>query len=208
MSNSPFDLLSQVMGGGAAEMIGGQLGLEPDQAQSAISVALPVLLGAMQRNASQPEGAEALLGALNRDHDGSLLDNLGGFLGGGAGGGTNTGVGEAILGHVFGGRMGAVQNQVGAATGLDAGSVGRLLSMLAPIVMAFLGRSTRGQGMNAGGLSDLLGVLGGASQQASGHSAIGDLLGGILDRDGDGSMMDDVAQMGMGVLGGLLGGKR
>jgi hypothetical protein len=208
MSNSPFDLLSQVMGGGAAEMIGGQLGLEPDQAQSAISVALPVLLGAMQRNAAQPEGAEALLGALNRDHDGSLLDNLGGFLGGGAGGGPNVGSGEAILGHVFGGRMGAVQNQVGAATGLDAGSVGRLLSMLAPIVMAFLGRSTRGQGMNAGGLSDLLGVLGGASQQASGHSAIGDLLGGILDRDGDGSMMDDVARMGMGVLGGLLGGKR
>lgn len=203
MSNSPFDLLSQVMGGGAADLIGGQLGLEPEQAQSAISVALPVLLGAMQRNAAQPGGAEALLGALHRDHDGSILDDLGGFLGGGGGG-----MGEAILGHVFGNRMGAVQNQVGAATGLDAGSVGRLLSLLAPIVMAFLGRSTRSQGMNAGGLSDLLGVLGGASQQASGHSAIGDLLGGILDRDGDGSMMDDVAQMGMGVLGGLLGGQR
>lgn len=204
MSNSPFDLLSEVMGGGTADLIGDQLGLEPRQAQSAISVALPVLLGAMQRNAAQPGGAEALLGALNRDHDGSLLDNLGGLLGGGGGGG----MGEAILGHVFGGRMGAVQNQVGAATGLDAGSVGRLLALLAPIVMAFLGRSTRNEGMNAGGLSDLLGVLGGASRQASGHSGIGDLLGGVLDRDGDGSMMDDVAQMGMGVLGDLLGGGR
>lgn len=204
MSQSSFDLLSQVMGGGTADLIGSQLGLEPDQAQSAISVALPVLLGALQKNAAEPAGAEALLGALRRDHDGSLLDDLGGFLGGGVGGGA----GEAILGHVFGGRRTAVENQVGAATGLDAGSVGRLLAILAPIVMAFLGRSTRGQGMNAGGLSDLLGVLGGASQRASGHSGIGDLLGGILDRDGDGSMMDDVAQMGMGVLGDLLGGKR
>ena len=38
--------------------------------------------------------------------------------------------------------------------------------------------------------------------------AAGGLLGQLLDRDGDGSAMDDVAQIGGSILGSLLGGKR
>ena len=42
-----------------------------------------MILAGLARNAAQPEGADPLHGAVQRDHDGSLLDDLGGFLGGG-----------------------------------------------------------------------------------------------------------------------------
>ena len=45
----------------------------------ALAGALPLLLGALGRNASQPAGAESLFGALERDHAGS--SDLGGLLG-------------------------------------------------------------------------------------------------------------------------------
>lgn len=50
----------------------------------AIAAALPVMLGAMGRNASQPDGADSLFGALGRDHNGGggLGDVLGAVLGG------------------------------------------------------------------------------------------------------------------------------
>ncbi len=77
-------------------------------------------------------------------------------------------------------------------------------SRIAPIVMAALGRA-RGQ---AGG-APVQDILGGAQthvQQAA--PGAGSFLNGLLDRDGDGSVADDVAQMGMSVLGSLLSGKR
>ncbi|MFQ6311749.1 DUF937 domain-containing protein, partial [Lysobacter capsici] len=61
------DLLNQLQGQPLAQL-GSQLGLSQPQTQSAVSAALPLLLGALGRNASQPQGAEALFGALQRDH--------------------------------------------------------------------------------------------------------------------------------------------
>ncbi|MCL4818661.1 MAG: DUF937 domain-containing protein [Vicinamibacteria bacterium] len=199
--SSLMEILGPVLGGGALQGIARQTGVQPAQAESAIGMALPVLIGALNRNAQNPQGAAALDKALGRDHDGSLLDDLGGLLGGGG----NAGAGAAILGHVLGGRQGAVENQIGQATGLDKAQVGQILALLAPIVMAALGRA-RGQ---QGGGFDLGALLGGAQadvQQRAPQSA--DLLTRILDRDGDGSVADDVAQMGAGLLGSLFGGKK
>jgi hypothetical protein len=198
--SSLMEILGPVLGGGALQGIARQAGVQPAQAESAIGMALPVLIGALNRNAQNPQGAAALDKALGR-HDGSLLDDLGGLLGGGG----NAGAGAAILGHVLGGRQGAVENQIGQATGLEKAQVGQILALLAPIVMAALGRA-RGQ---QGGGFDLGALLGGAQadvQQRAPQSA--DLLTRILDRDGDGSVADDVAQMGGGLLGSLFGGKK
>jgi len=65
--------------GPALGQISGQIGADPQSTQTAVSAALPLLLGALARNASQPGGAEALAGALGRDHDGSVLDHVAGF---------------------------------------------------------------------------------------------------------------------------------
>jgi hypothetical protein len=87
----------------------------------------------------------------------------------------------------------SLRGRVTQATGLDAGSAGSLLTMLAPIVMGALGRTNRQGGLD---ISSLSGLLGGASQQLAGADS--SLLGGLsqlLDSNQDGSSLDDVAQL-------------
>ena len=127
------DLLDQLQGPQIAQ-IGQQLGLSGTEASSAVSTALPVLLGALGRDASRPQGAEALYNALQNDHAG--LD-LGSVLGAVMGGG---GQGEQILGHIFGGQQPRAEQALGQVTGLGNDRAGSLLKMLAPIVLAYLAK--------------------------------------------------------------------
>ena len=92
MTSLTDDLASQLQGP-PMQQVAQQLGIDSSQASGAISAALPLLLGALGRNASQPQGAEALFGTLQKNHAG--LD-LGGVLGSVLGGG---GQGGEILGH-------------------------------------------------------------------------------------------------------------
>jgi hypothetical protein len=197
-----MDLLGDSLDQDTVAQIGDQLGMDPQTAQGAISAAIPMIVAGLARNASTPSGADALHGALSRDHDGSLLDDLGGFLGGGGGGGMG-GIGGAILGQVFGGRQGRMESSLGRATGLDGASAGQLLAMLAPIVMAALGRARSQNGLDSGGLGALLGGEQTRMQQAS-PDGFG-LLNGLLDQDGDGQIDDGIAQMGGSLLGSLFG---
>jgi hypothetical protein len=203
-----MQILDQALGGDTVEQIGSQLGMDPATAQSAVSLAIPVLVQALSRNAASPDGAQALESAVARDHDGSILDQLGGLLGGGllGGGGGQSGLGSmgsAILGHILGGSQGNVEQGIGRATGLDPGSAGQLLAILAPLVMGALGRA-RQQG--GGGLEA---ILGGAQQQVQQQAPESrGLLATILDSNQDGSALDDVARMGAGLLGGLFGGRK
>ena len=200
---SLMDLLGDSLDQGTVSQIGDQLGVDPQTAQNAISAAIPMIVAGLARNAQTPQGADALHGALSRDHDGSLLDDLGGFLGGGGGGAGMGGLGGAILGHVFGGRQSRMQDTLGRSTGLDGASSAKLLAMLAPIVMAALGRARSQNGLNSGGLTDLLGGERARMQQAS-PDGFG-LLNGLLDQDGDGRIDDGIAQMGGSLLGSLFG---
>lgn len=192
------DLMSQLEGAPLAE-ISQQLGLSPAQAQTAVGAALPLLLGALGRNASQPQGAQDLLGALQRDHAG--LD-LGGVLGSVLGGG---GQGGQILEHVFGNRQNNATQGLGAATGLGGSQAGSLLKLLAPIVLAYLARRMFAQGADATpqALGDVLGQEQQQIQQQGGLG--GGLLGAVLDRDGDGDT--DFSDL-VGLAGSVLGGRR
>lgn len=172
-----------------------QLGLSPQNTGNAIQAALPILLGQMSRNAAQPEGANALLGAVQRDHAGvdigGLLGGVLGAMGGGAPASGSAGLGDgmAILGHIFGGGSAqrAPASQVPSVPGLDGAKSAQLLALLAPLVMAALGRMTQGGGLDAGSLGKL---LGGESQRIAQAppSALGGLMGAVLDRDGDGQV--------------------
>jgi hypothetical protein len=194
------DLLGQQQGSEAVDQISQQVGAEPSMVNSAIQAALPAILGSLANNAATPQGAESLDNALANDHDGSLLDNLG-ALGGlvldqstptpraaDAGG---------ILGHILGSNQGAVAQEASQKSGLPIGQVAQILMMLAPIVMAYLGRQKQEQNVGAGGLGDLLGgLLGGQAAAApSSGNPMGDLASSVLDRDRDGSSMDDIASM-------------
>jgi hypothetical protein len=191
------DLLNGQLNSGAISQMSQAIGANQQSTATAVEAALPMIIGAMARNASTPEGASSLSGALDRDHDGSVLDDVIGFLGGAAQGAGN---GNGILGHVFGDRRPAVESGVSQASGLDMAQVSQLLMMLAPLVLGALGRTQRQEGLDSDGLA---GLLGQQSQSMSNSPMMG-VLSQILDRNNDGSMMDDVA----GMLGGFLGGRR
>lgn len=188
------DLLGQQQGNQAVEQISQQVGASPTVTNTAIQMALPMILNSLANNAKEPQGAESLNGALQQ-HDGGILDNLGSFIGG-----TNSQAassdGLGILGHIFGGNQGAVAQQVSQKSGMDIGQVAQLLITLAPIVMGFLGKKKQEQNLDANGLQNMLGEQQ-QTMQTSGNPMM-DMVSGMLDRDKDGSSMDDLASMAMG----------
>jgi hypothetical protein len=204
MSNPSLtdELFSQLQGA-PLQQVSQQLGIGQTQAAGAISAALPLLMGALGKNAAQPQGAEALFGALQRDHAGLDLGSvLGAVLGGGSAPTQNDG--GAILGHIFGGSQPRAEASLGQATGLGGDKAGMLMKILAPIVLSFLAQRFLGQGnASPSGLSQVLGQERQAVQQQGGLG--GGLLGAVLDQDGDGQLgFGDILKVG----GGLLGGKR
>jgi hypothetical protein len=208
--SSILDLLNSDMG---KQLIGGasaQSGQSADKTSSVLNMALPFLLGAMKKNSATPDGAAGLLGALNGKHDGSILDNLGGLFDGGVDDNVQQD-GAGILGHILGGSQPKIENAISQKSGMDAGSVAQILKVAAPILMGLIGKQTRQNNVSdSGGLGDLLGgLMGGGQQQEQ------SFLESLLDADGDGSVIDDVAGMVMGgdkkkggisdLLGGLFG---
>lgn len=186
------DLLGQEQGNQAVDQLSQNLGSNHTAVNSAIQMALPMILSGLARNAANPQGAESLNQAIEKDHNGSLLDNLSSYLGGGvepqASRQTN---GAGILGHIFGNNQTNAAQTVSEKSGLDIGQVSQLLIMLAPIVMNYLGKQKQEQNLDSGGLSNWLG----GQQQQIEQAPQGGFLSGIFDRDRDGSSMDDIASM-------------
>ncbi len=177
-----------------------QIGADPQQTATAANGIFASLLGGMANNAASEGGLSSLLGALDRNHDGSVLDDLPGLVGGllqsgGQGAGASNGLG--ILNHVLGGQQEAVAQQVSQSSGLNMGQVMKLLPVLAPIVMGVLGRAKNQGGFD---ISDLAGVLMGSAQSGAQQSGMGDLLGSVL-----GGVLGGGNQQGGGGLGGILG---
>lgn len=216
------DLASQLQGQ-PVQQIAQQLGIDPATAQSAVGAALPLLMGALGRNASDPQGAQALFGALQNDHagGGGIADVLGAVLGGQQGRQTD---GAGILGHIFGGGQPRAEQAVGQATGIGQDKAQLLLRWLAPIVLAYLAKrmfdnrqastvgspsqSEDGTGSAAepspGVLGDILGQETRRVEQQGGP--LGSVLGQVLDRDGDGDTdLSDLLKIGGSIFGGQRG---
>ncbi len=193
MSESLLQGLAQQFSGETIGQISNLLGAPQDQTGNAVAAALPMLLGSMMGAAQQPEGANALFGALNNDHDGSILDMLGPLLSGGYASRALGADGGRILGHILGNNRSNVEQAVSRGAGVEAGLIQKLLPMLAPIVMGYLGKRLRGGGLDAGGLGSLLGAeREQARQQDSGLGGLLDMLGGGQQQQQDqgGGLMD------------------
>lgn len=201
-------LLNSDLGKSVVSGVADQTNQPQSKTQEVLTMALPVLMTAMKRNASSPEGAQGLLNAISTQHDGSILNNLSGLFGGGVDDNVMTD-GSKILGHVLGNKQSNVENAISAKSGIDAGSVAQILKIAAPILLGMLSNQAKQQNVNSpGGLEGLLGgLLKGGSQQNDQS-----FLESILDANKDGSIIDDVAGMVMGNdkkkdgLGGVIGG--
>lgn len=195
-----MDLVMGQLSGAPTKRISGKLGADEGAVGNAIGMALPMLVGALSRNASSDEGARSLDDALERDHDGSVLDNLPRFLSQ-----PEAGPGDGILRHVLGAKRPVVEQGLSKSTGLDAGTIGRLLVTLAPVVLGAVGKAKREKQLDAGGLSQFLaGERQEIEQKAPDQM---ELIAGLLDADGDGKIGADEIAKGVGLLGKLFGKK-
>jgi hypothetical protein len=203
-----MNLMDVLQGQLSDDMIGQlseHIGAEPQQTASAAQGVFATLLGGLANNANSESGLSSLMSALDRDHDGSVLDDIMGMVGGmatgsaGASGATN---GLGILGHILGGQQEAAAEQIGQSSGLSMNQVMKLMPILAPIVMGVLGRAKNQGNM---GIGDLASILMGGAQQAQ-QGGFGDLLSGVLGQVLGGQQQQQQPSMGGGLLGSVLGG--
>lgn len=181
-------MITQQLSGTISNQIAQRLGVSEGTANTAVQLAVPIILAGLARNASQPEGAQALHQAVVNDHDGSILDNLMSYVGN-----PQSGNGAGILGHVLGDNRPNVESNLAQATGVDQKTAGSLMEMVAPMVMGALGKTQQEQGLDASGLSDFL-----SSQQQQAAAAQPGMMGAVsslLDSNKDGSVVDDLTRI-------------
>ena len=183
-----MNILDSIVGasnGAAVQQLAKQFGLPPEQASAAIGALMPAVTTGLKRNAAADE--TKLAGALANGGHERYIDQPEALTK------PETALdGNAILGHIFGNKEKSREVAAGAAqkTGIDPAILKKMLPIVAAMAMGALAKQTKSGGAVAPG-------------GAAGKGGIGAMLGPLLDRDRDGSAVDDVT----GMLGGMLRGK-
>ena len=178
--------LQSSLGPDVLAQLGNQLGTDDSKTQSILDTALPMLTGALGSNSRDTQGASALAAALDKDHDGSILDDVAGFLSKG-----DAADGEGILKHALGDKKQDLEDKLGQNIGIDTSTIHKALPLLAPIVMGALCKVKRQNGLSVDGITDLL----------KDEVSPGNIFQTLLDRDKDGSVTDDLLAMGTKAVG-------
>jgi hypothetical protein len=174
-----LDEILSAQGGGAAQQLGRQFGLDESQVSAALSALVPALAAGLQSNMSSPQGLAGLVSALGGGQHQRYVEDPGAL-----GRPETTADGNGILGHIFGSKD--VSRQVASRASAQTGIGEGVLKSMLPVVAA----------MAMGAMSKRMA----AAPAAPGVQASGDLLGMLtpmLDANRNGSIVDDV----MGLLG-------
>lgn len=211
MSNPLLNLIQQQLGNeNLIQTLTSQIGASnTEQTKTAATGVITALMGAMAKNASNPQGASALANALDRDHDGSILDDIVGVVSGQAKPqNEKTLNGAGIVNHLLGNRQNGVMDMISQVSGMDKNQVGNLMIKLAPMIMGALGKTKKESGLDIGGLVTLLQGTANTQKQQANNPMVG-MLTSFLDKDGDGNVVDDLAQsVGKSLLSRLFGKKK
>lgn len=217
---SLIDLLTGNTGNQVAEQAENKFGISKNQIIALLAVATPLVISYLRNKSQDAKEAEALNNALDKDHDGSILNDTSQLE-------SRQNEGGSILSHIFGSEKNTVENQLSQNTGISIDKIGPILAMLAPVIMGYIGKEKQQNNVGAGGLGDLLGgILGGAQNQAQQQQSnpLNDILGSVLgggQSQSSGNPLNDILgsvlgggqqkqQDGGGIedlLGGLFGGK-
>ncbi|MCA6069343.1 DUF937 domain-containing protein [Chryseobacterium sp. RG1] len=195
---SLLDLLTGNTSNQVAEKAENKFGISRNQIIALLAVAAPLIISYLRNKSQDAKEAEALNNALDKDHDGSILNDSSQLE-------ARESEGGSILGHIFGGDKQNVENQLSQNTGISIDKIGPVLAMLAPVIMGYIGKEKQQSNVGAGGLGDLLGgILGNASNQAQAQqsSPLNDILGSVLgggQSQSSGNPLNDI-------LGNFLGG--
>ncbi len=181
--------------------IANRLGADENEVNNAVRTLVPVLVGGLQQNAQDAGTASNIESAATNHAASGLLD------GGVSVDQVDEADGSKAVSRIFGGN-----DTTQVASALAGGGVGnsdliqKLLPILAPIVLAYIGKQLgsggQAQQSGGGGLGDVLGgILGGAGGGGGGgNNPLGSILGSVLGGNQGGALGD--------ILGGLLGGKK
>ena len=151
-----MDMLKDQVFGQVAGQLGNQLGESEAATKSGLDALLPTILGGLVKKASSSDGADELARTLDQDDfDGGLLDNLGGMLSGGDTSAVSN-LSGGLLSMLFGDKVASIVGLISKFTGMGDKSTSSLLGLALPLVMSFLGKQKRSQGLDAGGLVDML----------------------------------------------------
>jgi len=218
---SLIDLLTGNTGNQVAEKAETKFGISKNQIIALLAVATPLVISYLRNKSQDNKEAEALNNALEKDHDGSILDDTSQLE-------ARQNEGGSILSHIFGNEKSTVENQLSQNTGISIDKIGPILAMLAPVIMGYIGKEKQQNNVGAGGLGDLLGgILGGAQTQAQQQQSnpLNDILGSVLgggQSQSSGNPLNDILGSVLGgsgqqkqqqsgglgdILGGLFGGK-
>lgn len=174
-----------------------RIGADVETTRKAVAAAVPTLMAAMSRKAAESkEGAQALLNSLDKDHDGSILDDVGKQFRDGAIGGA------ALASQIFGEGQVAVQKGLAKTSGATEEAMQKLMETVTPVVAGAVSKAKSVQKLDADGLKAML-----AGQAEAVRKSVPELMGRvtrILDRDGDGDVDADDMK---GALGKLFGKK-
>jgi len=197
-----MDLIQGQLSGAVLESLTSNIGTSNQkQTQNAAQDAISVLLNGLARNASKPGGASALGAALDRDHDGSILDDVIGMIGGAAQPKQPKALdGAGILGHILGGNQNNVLDMLTKKNGMNKNQNLSMLIKLAPMLMGVLGKMKKTQNVDPVGLPD---ILSGAANKMNKQSPAGNILSSLLDQDGDGNLNNEIKKVGFSLLKGL-----
>ncbi len=89
----------------ATQAIGQRFGIDPQKLMGLIPMLAPLILGALSRKRDRGgSGLEGLASMIDRDGDGDILDDIGGFLSRGLDSGGGGGLLGGLLGGLFGKR--------------------------------------------------------------------------------------------------------
>lgn len=196
---SLIDLITGNAGSQVATEAESKFGIQKNQVIALLAVAAPLIISYLKNKSQDSKEAESLNNALNKDHDGSILNNPSQAF-------NRESEGNSILDHIFGSNKTAVENQLSQNTGISMDKIGPILATLAPVIMGYIGQQKQQSNVtSSGGLGDLLGsILGNTSQQVQSQESnpLNDILSSVL---GGSSSTASSAQQSSNPLNDILG---
>lgn len=174
MADFITDFMKQY-GSDASRQLSANLGLDQQAASRLIPQVIPMIMGGLKRQMETRGGAERLDHILNKYGSEDVLGDIGGLMSAKA----SQANPDPNLGGLLGESGVQASQLIGQKFGLSLDKAKSLIPMLAPLIL--------------GALSKKKNQTGGAGL---------DGLASLIDRDGDGNILDDIA----GFLGPALGG--
>ena len=135
--------------------IAAALGLDKGMVGKAIAAAVPALLAALTKLVTKPGGAGQLSQALAQQKP-DLLGNVGSLLGSAEQKSLVDGGISSLTSLLGGPALDSLTGALGKFAGLNQGGASSLLGVLGPVVMGTLGKQQKESGLDADGLAKLL----------------------------------------------------